>query len=85
MKIAILSAADVAGWYAATLMERGHKITIGPFGYVLGAVAGMIDDGIDGVLILTEDDENLQEIAARFTRETGRPVWRDLTEIPHRT
>jgi hypothetical protein len=37
-------------------------------------VAGMIKDGIEGVLVLTEDDENLQEIAARFTRETGRPV-----------
>ena len=25
MKIAILSNADVAGWYFATLQERGHK------------------------------------------------------------
>jgi hypothetical protein len=82
MKIAILSAADVAGWYSATLMERGHEITVGPFGYVPGAVASMIEDGIDGVLILTDDDENLEEIAARFTRATGRPVWRNLTEIP---
>lgn len=82
MKIAILSAADVAGWYAATLMERGHQVSVGPFGYVPGAVQGMIDDGVDGVLILTEDDENLSEIAARWTRETGRPVWRELTEIP---
>ena len=54
----------------------------GPFGHVPTAVATMIKDGIDGVLILTDDDENLKEIAARFTRETGRPVWRDLTEIP---
>jgi hypothetical protein len=42
----------------------------------------MIEDGIDGVLILTDDDENLEEIAARFTRATCRPVWRNLTEIP---
>ncbi len=42
----------------------------------------MIEDGVDGVLILTDDDDNLKEIAARFTKETGRPVWRDLTEIP---
>ena len=82
MKIAILSAADVSGWYAATLMERGHEIMFGPFGYVPGAVGAMIKDGIDGVLILTDDDENLKEIAARFTRKTGRPVWRNLTEIP---
>jgi hypothetical protein len=45
----------------------------------------LIKDGIDGVLILTDDDENLDEIAARFTRETGRPVWRNLTEIPRRS
>ena len=82
MKIAILSAEDVTSWYAATLLERGHEITIGPFGYVPLALARMIEDRIDGVLILTDDDENLKEIAARFTRQTGRPVWRDLTEIP---
>jgi hypothetical protein len=63
-------------------MERGHKITLGPFGHAPTAVAGMIDDGIEGVLILTDDDENLEEIAARFTKATGRPVWRNLTEIP---
>ncbi|MET4375025.1 uncharacterized protein YbjT (DUF2867 family) [Bradyrhizobium sp. LB12.1] len=82
MKIAILSAADVAGWYTATLMERGHEVTIGPFGHAPSAVTGMIDDGIDGALILAEDDDNLEEIAARFTRATGRPVWLNLTEIP---
>jgi hypothetical protein len=63
-------------------MERGHQITFGPFGHVPTAVAGMIEDGIDGVLILTDDDTNLEEIAARFTKTTGRPVWRNLTDIP---
>ena len=82
MNIAILSAADVSGWYGATLMERGHKVTFGPFGHVSTSVAKMIEDGIDGVLILTEDDDNLEEIAALFTRTTGRPIWRNLTEIP---
>ena len=82
MKIAILSDADVSSWYAGTLVERGHEIMFGPFGHVPTAVDTMIKDGIDGVLILTDDDENLKEIAARFTRETGRPVWRNLTEIP---
>jgi hypothetical protein len=62
-------------------MEHRHKIAVGRFGLVATAVAGMIDDGIDGVLILTDGDENLEEIAARFTRATGRPVWRNLTEI----
>ncbi|UFW83004.1 hypothetical protein BjapCC829_23755 [Bradyrhizobium barranii] len=82
MKIAILSAADVAGSYTATLMERGHEITIGPFGHAPTAVTSMIESGIEGVLILTDDDGNLEEIAARFTRATGRPIWRNLTEIP---
>jgi hypothetical protein len=82
MKIAILSASDVASWYCATLMERGHQITIGPFGHVPTALASMIKDGIDGVLILSDDDDNLEEIAGRFTRATGRPVWRNLTDIP---
>ena len=66
MKIAILSDADVSSWYAGTLAERGHEIMFGPFGHVPTAVATMIKDGIDGVLILTDDDENLKEIAARF-------------------
>jgi hypothetical protein len=82
MKIAILSAANVSSWYAATLMARGHEITVGPFGHVPTAVDSMIEDGIEGVLILTNNDENLEEIAARFTRATGRPIWRNLTEIP---
>jgi hypothetical protein len=82
MKIAILSTADVSSWYGATLMERGHQIIFGPFGHVSTAVASMIEDGIDGVLILNDDDENLEGIAARFTKATGRPVWRNLTEIP---
>ena len=82
MKIAILSASDVSSMYAVTLMERGHKIMFGPFGHAPTAVRSMIEDGVDGVLILTDDDDNLKEIAARFTKETGRPIWRDLTEIP---
>jgi len=35
MKIAILSDSNVAGWYAATLMERGYEIQFGPFGHYL--------------------------------------------------
>jgi hypothetical protein len=82
MKISILSAADVSGWYGATLMERGHKVTWGPYGHVPTSVAKMIEEGIEGVLILNDEDANFEEIAARFTKETGRPVWRNLTEIP---
>ena len=57
----------------------------GPFGDAETAVAVMIDYGIDGVLILTDEDENFTEIAERFTKETGRPIWRNLTDIPRRT
>ena len=85
MKIAILSASDVSSMYAVTLMERGHQIMFGPFGHVPGSVETMIKEGIDGVLILTDNDDNLEEIAARFTRATGRPVWRNLTDIPRET
>ena len=67
--------------YAVTLMERGHQIVFGPFGHVPTSVETMIREGIEGVLILTDDYET-QEIAARFTRATGRPVWHDLTEVP---
>jgi len=76
MKVAVLSTAEVSSWYGATLMERGHEIIFGPFGHVPTAVRSMIEDGVDGVLILTDDDENSEEIAASFTRATGRPVWR---------
>ena len=51
MKIAILSA-------IATLMQRGHEITIGPFGHVPTAVESMLKEGIEGVLILTDNDPN---------------------------
>jgi hypothetical protein len=61
MNIAILSDADVSSWYAASLMERGHEIMFGPFGHAPTAVDVMIEDGIEGVLILTDDDENLKE------------------------
>jgi hypothetical protein len=82
MKIAILSPAIVS-WFGATLIERGHQITFGPFGRdVCTAVDSMIRDGIEGVLIVTVSDDTLEEIAARFSRATGRPVWRNLTEIP---
>ena len=82
MKIAILSPANVL-WFGAALIERGHQITFGPFGRdVSTAVDSMIRDGIEGVLIVTVSDETFEEIAARFSRMTGRLVWHNLTEIP---
>ena len=82
MNISILSQADVSSMYAATLIKRGHGVMYGPYGDAETAVVVMIEHGIDGVLILTDEDENFTEIAERFSRETGRPIWRNLTDIP---
>lgn len=81
MKIAILSSADVAGWYSATLTQYGHQ-TLFVDGHPLSAVDQMILEGVEGILILSNSDEMYDEIASRFTRATGRPVWRNLTDIP---
>ena len=50
-------------------------------GYPPTAVDNMVRDGVDGVLILSDHDEIHEEIVARFTRATGRPEWRNLTDI----
>jgi hypothetical protein len=42
----------------------------------------LMKDRVDGVLILSDDDDAFEEVAARFTKATGRPVWRNLTDIP---
>jgi len=83
MKIAILSSANVADWYAATLLERGHQLMFVE-GHQPTSVDAMISEKADGILILKDGDEFYEEIASRFTRVTGRPVWRNLTDIPSR-
>jgi hypothetical protein len=83
MKIAVLSAADVSSCYGVTLMERGHEVIFGPFGHVPTAVTMMIKHGIDGVLIVTDDDTNLEEIAARLVGRTNRR--RKTDSESHRT
>ena len=81
LKIAILSSADVAGWYSATLMQHGHQpIFVG--GHPPSAVYQMILEEVEGILILNDGDEMYDEIASRYMRATGRPVWRNLTDIP---
>ena len=81
MKIAILSAADVSSSYWVTLEQRGHKV-IAVDGHPPTAVKTMIEDGVDGILILSDGDDIHEEIASRFSRATGRPIWRNLTDIP---
>jgi hypothetical protein len=67
LKIAILSSADVAGWYFATLLQRGHQaIFVG--GHPPSAVDQMILEAVEGILILSDEavggDECLVEANA---------------------
>lgn len=79
MKIAILSHADVAGYYAANLMQRGHQITISGGGaiHATGLKPYLECDGC--LLLGTEPD--LLEIAD-YMEASGKKVWRDLKEVP---
>jgi hypothetical protein len=79
MKIVVLTHKDVSSWYAATLMERGHEVTI--FGG--GAIHGHLMKGLsdyDGCLLLG-DDPDLVEFAGLF-EAMGKKVWRQLADIP---
>ena len=91
MKIAILAndvdhAKDVdhndfAERYFLVLLEQGHALMFVDSNPA-AAVQQMVVDGVDGILKLTDGDEIHDEITMRFFRETGRPVWHDITEIP---
>jgi hypothetical protein len=63
------------------LLEHGHVLTFVD-GNAVAAVQQMVEDGVDAILKLSDCDEIHDEIAARFFRETGRPVWRRMTDIP---
>ena len=65
-------------WHGRDVLDRGRGV-ISHWLSVVSAVAW------EGVIAGQSEDENLKEIAARFTKETGRPVWRELTEIPATT
>jgi hypothetical protein len=85
VKIAILAngidhVASVQRCFVA-LLEHGHVLTFVD-GNPVAAVQQMVEDGVDAILKLSDGDELHDEIAARFFRETGRPVWRGVTDIP---
>ena len=79
MKIAILSNHDVSGWYAAVLMQRGHRVVISGGGAVHA-------EGLkpylqcDGCLLLGVEDD-LREIAYHMEL-AGKPIWLELADIP---
>ncbi len=79
MKIAILSLADVSGWYAAVLTQRGHEIIMSGGGAVHAPLIKHYLE-CDGCLLLG-DDPHLTEIAYHMEL-AGKPIWRNLTDIP---
>jgi hypothetical protein len=79
MKIAILSRTDVSGYYAATLMERGHQIVMSGGGAIHAPGLKPYLE-CDGCLLLS-DEPDLLEIAD-YMETAGKKVWRQLAEIP---
>lgn len=79
MKIAILSHADVAGYYAATLMERGHEVAISGGGAIHAPGLKPYLE-CDGGLLLG-DESDLLEIAD-YMEASGKKVWRQLGDVP---
>ena len=56
MKVVVLVRGDVSGWYATTLMERGHEVAIHGGGAIHGP---LIKDyaNYDGCLLLGSDPD----------------------------
>jgi hypothetical protein len=81
MKIAVLSHKEVRSWYAATLLQRGHEVTISGGGAIHAAgLKGYLE--CDGCLLLG-DEPDLLEIA-HYMEASGKPIWRNLADIPDR-
>lgn len=79
MKIAILSHKEVANYYAANLIQRGHEITISGGGAIHAPGLKPYLE-CDGCLLLG-DEPDLKEIAD-YMEVSGKKVWRELAEIP---
>jgi hypothetical protein len=79
MKIAVLSHKDIAAWYAATLMERGHQVTISGGGAIHATGLKPYLE-CDGCLLLGEEPDLLE--IADYMEATGKKVWRQIAEIP---
>jgi hypothetical protein len=79
MNIMILTYAKTSSLYAATLMSRGHLVTIFGGGVISPSFAEEFED-YDGCLLLGTEPE-LLEIADIF-EGMGKKVWRQLADIP---
>ena len=80
MRIAVLSHKDVAGKYAATLIQRGHEVIISGGG-AIHAVGLQPYLECGGCLLLGEDSD-LVEIAQHMEL-AGRMIWRELSDVPN--
>ena len=79
MKVAVLSHKDVANWYAGKLIEAGHEVVISGGGAVHAPVIkGYL--ACDGCLLLGSEAD-LLEIADYF-EASGKPIWRQLMDVP---
>lgn len=78
MKIAVLSHKDVGSWYEAKLLEMGHETMSGGGAVHAPMLKGFLE--CDGCLLLGEEDD-LTEIAYHMEL-AGKPIWRNLTDIP---
>ena len=67
-----------SGWYAATLMERGHQVTISGGGAIHAPRLRPYLE-CDGYMLLG-DEPDLVEIAD-YMEASGKTVWRQLSEI----
>jgi hypothetical protein len=79
MNVMILTHAPTSSWYAATLMMRGHLVTMWGGGVISPFVAEEFEH-YDGCLLLGTDPD-LIEIADVF-ETLSKKVWRQLADIP---
>jgi hypothetical protein len=79
MKIVMLCHKDVAGYYAAELMERGHQVTISGGGAIHAPGLKPYLE-CDGCLLLGNEPDLLE--IADYMDASGKKVWRHLAEIP---
>ena len=79
MKVLLLVHGEVRNSYAASLMMRGHEVTMHGGGAIHGpAVKGYAE--CDGCLLIGSDPD-LLEIADHMDA-LGKPIWRNLADVP---
>jgi hypothetical protein len=79
MKVVLLIHGDIGGWYASTLMERGHEVVIHGGGAIHGPLIKDYAE-YDGCLLLGNDPDLLE--IADYLETIGKPVWRHLADVP---